>query len=69
MMPVTRLSTSCASPKLSFPGRGRLPVCRSGLSEDVLARLKAAEDEAAMLRKELAAAKVLLYLPFALTME
>jgi alkylated DNA nucleotide flippase Atl1 len=31
---------------------------QAGLNEDVLARLKAAEEEAAMLRKELEAAKV-----------
>jgi len=58
-----RLSTTASSSRVSVPALNRvglrlqLSVCRSGLSEDVLARLKAAEEEAAMLRKELAAAK------------
>lgn len=40
----------CAEPPI-------LPAVWPGINEDVLARLKAAEDEAAMLRKQLAAAQ------------
>ena len=40
----------CAKPPI-------LPAVWPGINEDVLARLKAAEDEAAMLRKQLAAAQ------------